>query len=449
MKKNVSLKILVILIILTICLISFVGIFVKDKNQIINIVPEYLLSMDLKGARVIKLTVDTSTKEITYDAEGNITTDGVDEEGNLKEGYTKKDEKINQDEVLTKENYLEVKKILEKRLEGYEVGEYILKQNTENGEIIIELPENTKTDAIISNLTHVGKFTIEDNDTNEILIDNKDLKTSSAVYAETEYGTVVYWKIEFNKEGAKKLEEISTKYISTTDEEGNTVTKNVIIKLDDEQILKTHFGETIKTGQLQLSVGDASTDSQTISTYIEETQRLSTILNSGEMPIKYVAGNSNYVSTNTNIDILKICIYVTIAIILISLLYLCIKYKLKGILASISYIGYIAFTLITFRYTNVIISVEALIVMTILLAINYVLITYILNKLKENEIDKKQIINKAYIKYTSILIPILLMGIAFTFVKWTQIASIGMAIFWGLIIMFIYNYIVMNILMED
>ena len=114
MKKNIGLKILVILIIIAICLISFVGIFVKDKNQMKNIIPDYLLSMNLKGRRAVKLTVDTSTEEITYDSEGNVTTDGVDEEGNLKEGYTKKDEKINKDEALTKENYMAVKEIIEK-----------------------------------------------------------------------------------------------------------------------------------------------------------------------------------------------------------------------------------------------------------------------------------------------------------------------------------------------
>ena len=41
MKNNRLLKALIILIIIAICLISFVGIFVKDNNQRINILPDY------------------------------------------------------------------------------------------------------------------------------------------------------------------------------------------------------------------------------------------------------------------------------------------------------------------------------------------------------------------------------------------------------------------------
>lgn len=449
MKKNVALKVLVILIILAICLISFVGIFIKDKNQMKNIIPDYLLSANLKGSRVVKLSVDNSTKEITYDSEGNITTDGVDEEGNLKEGYTKKDEKVNPDEVLTKNNYKKVKEIIEKRLNTYGVGEYILRQNIENGEITLELPEDLNTDNIIANLTFLGKFTIEDSQTNEVLLDNKDVKISSAVYGGTDYGTVVYWKIEFNKEGSKKLEEISKKYISTTDEDGNTTTKTVSIKIDDEQLTSTHFGKTITNGTLQLSVGSATNDNETISSYLEEASRLAALLNAGRMQVKYTTGSNIYLSTSTNIDILKICIYVVILLVLISLVYLCIKYKLNGIFMSISYIGYVASLLIVFRYTNVIITLESLITILSLFAINYMFVTYILNKLKEKNMNIKDIIVKAYIRYTSILIPVLLMAIAFSFVTWIPISSIGMAIFWGLIIMFIYNYVVITALLKE
>lgn len=449
MKKNIGLKILVILIIIAICLISFVGIFVKDKNQMKNIIPDYLLSMNLKGRRAVKLTVDTSTEEITYDSEGNVTTDGVDEEGNLKEGYTKKDEKINKDEALTKENYMAVKEIIEKRLQEYGVGEYILRQNSENGEIVLELPENVHTDKIISNLSYIGKFTIEDSETKEVLLDNSDLKSSSAVYTTTDYGTIVYWKIEFNKEGKKKLEEISKTYISTTDEEGKTSNKTVTLKIDDESLTSTYFGEEITTGILQLSIGEPSVDNETISSYIEETSRLASLLNAGKMPLKYVSGSNTYLSTSTNINVLKIAIFVVIIAVAISLIYLCIRYKLNGIFLSISYIGYIAMLFITFRFTNVMITLESLITIIVLLVVNYILITYILSKVKQRELNIKEIVNKAYIRYTSILIPILLVGIAFSFMTWIPVASIGMVLFWGLVIMFIYNYIVINALLKE
>ena len=40
-------------------------------------------------------------------------------------------------------------------------------------------------------------------------------------------------------------------------------------------------------------------------------------------------------------------------------------------------------------------------------------------------------------------IPVLIMAVVFTFIEWIPIASIGMILFWGLIIMAIYNYVVL------
>ena len=59
MKKNSTLKlILSALVVLLIAIISFMGIYVKDKNKYSNIIKEYQLGMDLKGSRQIVLNVN-------------------------------------------------------------------------------------------------------------------------------------------------------------------------------------------------------------------------------------------------------------------------------------------------------------------------------------------------------------------------------------------------------
>ena len=74
--KNIKLeKILTILIIIAICLISFVGIFVMEQGRMKSILPEYSLGMNLTGARVAKFKVSEKTNEIIYNAEGNVVTD--------------------------------------------------------------------------------------------------------------------------------------------------------------------------------------------------------------------------------------------------------------------------------------------------------------------------------------------------------------------------------------
>lgn len=277
MKKDVTIKILAILVIIAISLISFVGIFVKNKGTMVNVLPDYELSKDLKGARIAKLVVDSSTEEIVLDNEGNVTEDGLDEEGNLKEGYSKKQKPINKTEALNEENYKICKKIIEKRLQSYGINDYSVRLNNENGEITVELYENANTDNAIYNLEYLGEFTIKNSETKEILLNNEDVKTAKAVYGTTETGTTVYLSIEFNKVGKKKLQEISKNYVETTDETGNTTTKKVTINLDNDQLIETYFGEENTNGILQLSVGSATTDSSAIQNYIEQASRSSRI----------------------------------------------------------------------------------------------------------------------------------------------------------------------------
>lgn len=166
------------------------------------------------------------------------------------------------------------------------------------------------------------------------------------------------------------------------------------------------------------------------------------------MPVKYDVSSNSNLSTGTNLDTLKIAICLIAVIAVIALVYLCIKHKVNGILISISFVGYIALLLIVLRYTNVIISIDSICAFIALLAINYMFIKYVLKGLDKG-INKKELLKQTYLRYTSILFPILLLGIVFTFMKWIPIASIGMVLFWGLIVMFIYNYITINALLDD
>ena len=107
--KKVLKVVLVILFIILISLISFGGIFVQNTKFVENIIPDYQWGMDLTGSRVIGLAVSESTNTVIYDKDGNV----VSEEG---EGTTKKEEPVNPEDTLTKENFQKAKELLEKRL---------------------------------------------------------------------------------------------------------------------------------------------------------------------------------------------------------------------------------------------------------------------------------------------------------------------------------------------
>lgn len=78
------------------------------------------------------------------------------------------------------------------------------------------------------------------------------------------------------------------------------------------------------------------------------------------MPIKYNNTSENMEEKITKEDI-NISIYCISGIIVIGLIYLIIKFKLKGLLISILQIGYIAAFLLILRYTQIIITLEGII----------------------------------------------------------------------------------------
>ena len=86
-------KISVVVIILLLSLISFAGIYVKDKNAMKNVIPEYKLGTDLYGARNILVKVDDSTTTKKYDSNGNLVENSSDKDEN-NENITEVEEKV-------------------------------------------------------------------------------------------------------------------------------------------------------------------------------------------------------------------------------------------------------------------------------------------------------------------------------------------------------------------
>lgn len=442
------LKGLTVLVIIAICLISFCGIYVKKQGRMTNVMPEYKLGMNLSGARVAKFKISDKTEEIIYDAEGNVTTEGTNEDGTLKEGYTKQSKPVNSEELLNEKNYEIAKRIMQNRLDNMGMSEYDLRLNYNNGEIIVALPEDSYTDMAIANLSYLGKFEIKDSNTDEVLMSNNDIQNASAVYGSTNVGTAVYLSIEFNKEGKQKLEDITRKYISSKDEEGNDTTNKISIKLDDENLLETYFDEPITTGSLELSIGSASTSNEEISGYIRQANQIAGLIKNDVMKIKYELSENNYISKSIDNITIKVTVCVILAIQIIGFIYWGIKYKANGIFAIIGTCGLMAIILLIVRYANVTISLESIVAIISILVSNFLMLQYALRKLSKAEENKAEIIKETYKRYTSILLPLLIVAIVFTFINWLPIASIGMLLFWGMVILMLYNYITISLLFD-
>lgn len=441
----------IILAIIIISIASFGGIYKLKEYKVVNVVPDYLLGMKFNNSRVANFTVSNEIAETKiYDKDGNEVTEkqeGV--EYTEENGYTTVETKVNSEESLTTSNYKLAKKILEKRLKDLKAEQYTIKLDEKNGNIQVETSENEDTDEILAVLAQKGVFELQDSETKEVLLNNSNIKSTAVVYGQTESGVAVYLQIKFDKDGTKKLEEISKKYVKTTEkqtnengeEEDKEVTKEVSILFDGQEYRSTYFGDTITDGTLNVAMGSGK-DSSSVENYVLIANELKAILNSGILPIQYEI-SENTVSPRITTDNIKMVAYVVLAIFAISLIYFVIKLKLKGLLAAVLQIGYTALLLLTLRYTNVVISLEGIVGILVGIILNYMFIYFAFKNVEENFV--KDIMAKFEVR----LIPIYIIAIVFTFSRLANIASLGMTLVWGLIILYVYNLIFTQVTLKE
>lgn len=481
MKGNKLKLITEILAILVICLISFFGVYKQSANRMENQVKDYEFGKDLKGYRELVFEVSDATE--VADSNGKVVgnTDSYSDSSISSYSYQKTDKKVNPDEELKLENYEKAKSIIEARLKNLQVEDYNIGMDKDNGKIYLQLPEDNTTDHTVSNLLQVANFTIKDSEDNsKVFITNEDIKNVSAVYNNTSAGTTVYLQIEFNKEGKNKLKEISTGEYATkketenkennentntedenavegeaevstennenTENEDNTskedTQKKIILSIDNNDMITTSFDTPIEDGIIDLSMNQATNDTASISETLQSASTIALIVNSGKMPLTYKISANNYINTDISQDMIQKVIYVVAIIVAISLILLILKYKSRGFIAAVAYIGFVALYLLLVRYTNVVITIESIVAGIIMLAINYIL-TCRLAKINEKDEELK---DNAYLnEFKSAilkLMPIFIIAVVFAFIEWTKISTFGMVMFWGILLSVVYNYII-------
>ena len=377
----------IILAIILITLVAFGGIYIQKQNRMENKVKGYILGRELKGARVVEIKI----------SEG-------DSEGNNK---PKKED-------LTIENYETVKRTIEKRLENLRAQDYTISLNKENGTIRIELLEDDNTDNYIYYAIASGKVQIKDKDSKAELINDTMIKKAKYTSTNNTQGAYqVYVELELNKEGQAKLQEISQSYALLGDEI-DEIEKQ---QKDEKEEEKSEEKQTKKVSVL--TIGETVFD---------------------------IYNNRYTYSDISEKEILYFSLIILAIILVISIIFI-IKYKIKGLLGCISNIGFIALFSLLLRYTNVLISIEGIGAIILIIAINLKLIQDILNKTQKINMIDETIVN-TYKKMSLKLIPIVIISLTFCFSGWTNLSSFGMVMFWGLILMAVYNILVTKTLLK-
>ena len=439
MNRKLKLTLIILLIIL-ISIISFVGVFIQKTKFMENILPEYQLGMDLRGGRVVTIEVSDETETVYYDKDGNV----VDEEA---EDGSSEEVPVNSQEILTIDNYNRTKEIIEKRLSDLGISEYLIRMNENDGTITVQMPEDSMTDLAAQFLYTKGDFVIENED-GQVLMDNSNIERVQVGYSTTTSGTAIYLNIEFNKDSVETLKEITNTYVTSEDEEGNDTSKEILLKIDGSTLLQTSFDTEITNGILQLVMG-TSTDTDTIQTNIEESTNIAILLNNRELPIEYDVTQNRFIKSDITLENMMIPIIIAGVILIIAYVFLIIRYKKLGILAIISHIGYLALFLLIIRFTNLILTMEGICAILISAILNYILLIYILESLKKKDKDIKEYriaFNKSMLAMIMILIPSIIIGVVLTFATWLPAYSFGTIIFWGVLLIALYNASITRIL---
>ena len=444
--KNVKITTIILAIIL-VTLVAFGGVYIKTQNRMENKVAEYSLGRELNGGRIVELKIST--------AEGSKPSE----------------------EDKTVENYEIAKKTVEQRLKNFGAQDYTISLNKEDGTIRVELPENIDTDSYVTLLTTSVEVEIKEKDGKEVLFNDKMVEKSLYTHtADAEGMYNVYLELYLTKDGQAKIEEIKNNYAileneveeiekaeeeakkaeeekkettETTEEATKTETKTEQTK----KIAKLTIGgsefdiERIEKNKIRLKVGEQTDISAYINSYMNSAAEITALINAGKYPVQYeIANNRLEHSDITNMQMLYFGIAV-VSILFIVFLVLTIKYKTKGMLASISIIGFVSILTIILRYTNVSVTIESIGAIILIIIINIKVNQIILENMRNNS-NLNEVIANSYKNVFSKLIPIIIIALVFCFAKWSNLISFGTTMFWGLTLIAVYNVIVTKTLLK-
>ena len=462
----------IVLAIVLVTLVAFGGVYIQTQNRMENKVKDYSLGRALEGARVAEIKVSQSDED---SGEQNT-------------------------EILTEENYKIVKKTIENRLNKLNIEDYTISLNKQDGTIRVEFPEDENTDSYVYYLTAQAKVQIDekaeesetDTNTENVtateLISDEMVKSAKYSYTQNVDGQYqVSLEITLTDEGQAKIQELSGTYAflateideiesaeeansedsettentestnnTETAEDANTESENTENQETQEQTKKiasltiagTEYDITkIDKNKITVTIGTPTSNTTSANNNIAIAAELEMLINAGKYPIEYELTANRYVYSSISTEQLIYFGIAVLAITVVILLIFIVKYRKRGLLTSISYIGFVSLFLLILRYANVKITIEGIGGIIVVMIINLAFIKTILTRMQKMKM-LDEAINYTYKNVFSKLIPVIILVIVFCLSGWANLSSFGMAMFWGLMLMAIYNILVTKTLLK-
>ena len=442
MNTNKKLKLLlIVLICILVILIGFFGIYKREGNAYKNLVPDFLLSSDLKGSTTLELEVDKSTNKEYYDKDGNkVDSSTVTDEN--KDEYTEKEVQVNDEEQLNQKNYEKVVKIIEKRLKFLSTDQYRIDLDKSSGKIIITF-EDEYADDIKSIVPLEGNLELIDETTEDVVLNYADFKSAEATYASLDEGYTIYLNLKLNDNGIEKIKNIDKyKNNKETTEEGKESTESKLkVMFDTDQVASVSYDDILLTGStLRITTGSNVTNTSTLQSQMNMNTVVAKLASIGKMPVVYKVSAEEFIASSQNIYYVVYGIYAFIAICVICAIIFILKYKINAMFMLLSFIANIAATALIIKLTKVSISINILPAITAFFILNIVLIKNILQNIKEeNNISKA--FKNGFLKTLDLFAITLIIFIVFAFTNMAVLNSLGLLLFWGWLNTIISNFI--------
>lgn len=454
MKKHTkTITIIIILVLALLMFASFFGVYKKNENgEKVNLLPNLKLGMEFGKTRTITANVSEQTTKTIYDAEGNIITpeDGV--EYTEEAGYKTVETPVNDASIKTLENYRKTKDIIEKRLEGNNIADFNIELDEKTGQIKLQIPENESADEIEYLIKNTGSLILLDSETFEVVFDNSYFDKAEVMRSQGDIETGIFLQLSFNEEGTKRINELADIYKTTTeeqtDETGETKqvekSKSVWVILNDSFLGATVLPNIVYDGKIILTFA-ASSDTKELNEAVKSASQQAVLLNSGTTPLQYEYSDE---VVETNITTQSILLYLSAIgmVFLLAYAYLIIKFKAKGFISIYFQVGYLAVLLLLLRLTSVTITMEGMAAIIISLILDYIF-TYITLTNLNTEVEGMY--KKSDLQFLFNSLPIYIIALVFTYGKLTYINSFGMTLFWGIIMVYLYNYVFTKFIYEN
>ncbi len=454
MKKHTkTITIIIILVLALLMFASFFGVYKKNENgEKVNLLPNIKLGMEFGQTRTITANVSEQTTKTIYDAEGNVITpeDGV--EYTEEAGYKTVETPVNDASIKTLENYRKTKDIIEKRLEGNNIADFNIELDEKTGQIKLQIPENESADEIEYLIKNTGSLILLDSETFEVVFDNSYFDKAEVMRSQGDIETGIFLQLSFNEEGTKRINELADIYKTTTeeqtDETGETKqvekSKSVWVILNDSFLGATVLPNIVYDGKIILTFA-ASSDTKELNEAVKSASQQAVLLNSGTTPLQYEYSDE---VVETNITTQSILLYLSAIgmVFLLAYAYLIIKFKAKGFISIYFQVGYLAVLLLLLRLTSVTITMEGMAAIIISLILDYIF-TYITLTNLNTEVEGMY--KKSNLQFLFNSLPIYIIALVFTYGKLTYISSFGMTLFWGIIMVYLYNYVFTKFIYEN